>query len=130
MDVVSKVYLNWDEIHRLVNILCKKVVAEYPIVDSVMGLPRGGLIPAILISHQLDMPLVLNPTSTTLVVDDICDSGKTFEDAPGVYPACLHYKPTACFTPNIYGITVSDDWIVYPWERKDSESIQDYKLDN
>ena len=23
-----------------------------------------------------------------------------------------------------------DDWIIYPWEREDSQTMQDYKLDN
>lgn len=126
--MVVKVYIEWDEIHQLVNTVCDKIVNNYPVIDSVMGLPRGGLIPAVLISHQLNLPMVVHPTNTTLVVDDICDTGKTFEKAPGIYHACLHYKPTACFLPNIYGKAVSDDWIVYPWERKDSATIQDYKL--
>ena len=29
---------------------------ELPKYDSVMGLPRGGLIPAVMISHKLDLP--------------------------------------------------------------------------
>ena len=34
---------------------------KYPIIDSVMGLPRGGLIPAVMISHELNLPFVLHP---------------------------------------------------------------------
>ena len=54
----NKVYLEWSEIHELVNILCKKIITEYPNIDSVMGLPRGGLIPAVMISHELGLPIV------------------------------------------------------------------------
>ena len=54
---------------------------EYPNIDSVMGLPRGGLIPAVMISHELGIPLVINPTKNTLVVDDINDTGHTLDKA-------------------------------------------------
>ena len=31
------------------------------------------------------------------------------------------------YEPNIYAqIHEGDEWIIYPWERKDSETIQDY----
>jgi hypoxanthine phosphoribosyltransferase len=64
----------------------------------------------------------------TLVVDDICDTGLTLKNTVGVNTAVLHYKPhTSCYTPNIYAtIHEGDEWIIYPWERKDSEQIQDY----
>ena len=51
-DTISKVYLEWSEIHELVNILCKKIITEYPTIDSVMGLPRGGMIPAVMVSQS------------------------------------------------------------------------------
>ena len=91
-----------------------------------MGLPRGGLIPAVLISHEIDLPFVLHPGKNTLVVDDINDTGETLSKAPGVYWATLHHKPTSKFQHNFYAKEVSDQWIVYPWEREDSETIQDY----
>ena len=40
--------------------------------------------------------------------------------------AVLHHKPSANFEPAIWGKIVKDQWIVYPWEREDSETIQDY----
>ena len=74
--------------------------------DRVVGLARGGLFPAMLISHVLDIPmtaihysskkgegefrmydnekafdhLMHNRTERLLVVDDICDSGHTFKE--------------------------------------------------
>ena len=122
----NKVYLEWPEIHELVNILCKKIITEYPNIDSVMGLPRGGMIPAVLISHELDLPFVLHPGKNTLVVDDINDTGETLSKAPGAYWATLHHKSTSKFKHNFYAREVLDQWIVYPWEREDSETIQDY----
>ena len=122
----KKVYLEWSEIHELVNILCKKIITEYPIIDSVMGLPRGGLIPAVMISHELGLPYVIHPGKNTLVVDDINDTGHTLSKAPGVYHAVLHHKPTSKFKPNFYAKEVGEEWLVYPWEREDSEALPDY----
>ncbi len=125
-DTTSKVYLEWSEIHECVNILCSKIVNDYPNIDSVMGLPRGGMIPAVLISHQLGIPYTIHPGKNTLVVDDINDTGETLSKAPGAYWAVLHHKPTSKFKHAFYAKEVNDQWIVYPWEREDSEPIQDY----
>ena len=125
-DTTSKVYLEWSEIHECVRILCTKIFMDYPNIDSVMGLPRGGLIPAVLISHELNLPFVLHPGKNTLVVDDINDTGHTLSKAPGAYWAVLHNKPTSKFKDCIYAKEVGNQWIVYPWEREDSETIPDY----
>ena len=132
MGTKSKIYLSWDEIDTLVNTLFNWVKEEQPQIDSVMGLPRGGLIPAVMLSHKLDIPLVFEPTIKTLIVDDISDSGKTFLDMLEEYPfnafAALHYKPhTSRIIPTCYGNEFhSDAWLVYPWEQKESDTIQDY----
>ena len=129
LNIKSKIYLSWDDIDHLVDIISKHTPEE---IDSIMGLPRGGLIPAVILSHKLNLPLVFKPTKNTLIVDDICDSGKTFIEIDSKYPnlkfACLHLKPhTSKFTPHIWAISWdSDDWIVYPWENKEADAIQDY----
>ena len=63
-----------------------------------------------------------------MVIDDICDSGKTLQHLE-YKTAVLHYKPhTSIIEPTFYACKFeSDDWIVYPWENKDSKTIQDYK---
>ena len=125
-DTISKIHLDWNDIDNLIGVIVEKVYTEYPNIDSVHGIARGGLIPAVLLSHALDLPYSQTIGKDTLVIDDICDTGKTLEKAPGIYHAVLHYKKSASFTPNIYATTVGDDWIVYPWESEDSEAIQDY----
>ena len=127
-DTPQKIFLDWDEIDRLVDILCKKIVTELPFIDSVTGLARGGLIPAVMISHRLNLPYVTQVSTNTLVVDDIADSGVTLEKSPGVYTAVLHYKShTSIVEPSLYAVLfLADDWLNYPWERNDSETIQDY----
>jgi hypoxanthine phosphoribosyltransferase len=128
LKVNNKIYLGWDDINDLVNTLCEKIITEQPNIDSVFGLKRGGLIPAVMVSHKLGLPWSDVMLPNTLVVDDICDSGVTLKNTIGCYTAVLHYKPhTSCYKPNIYAqIHEGDEWIIYPWEKRDSEPIQDY----
>ena len=124
----NKIYLSWDDVENLVDDLCNKILFDQPNIDSVHGIARGGFIPAVLISHKLNLPYVNAVGPNTLIVDDIADTGVTLENSPGVWTAVLHYKPhTSCFQPNMWSeIHEGNEWIIYPWESKDSESIQDY----
>ena len=128
LTVHNKIILSWIDTNELVDVLCEKIKFDLPNIDSVHGIPRGGLIPAVLISHKLGLPYVGAVGPNTLVIDDICDSGVTLDKGPGVYTAVLHYKPhTSCFKPTIWSEThEGDEWVIYPWETKDSDPIQDY----
>ena len=125
-----KVNLTWDQVDTLVTILKNKVLDKLPEIDSVTGIARGGLIPAVMLSHKLGVPYTGSVGPNTLVVDDICDSGKTIKDAPGVYTGTLHYKASAIAKPSVYATLLLNEsqWIVYPWETDDSKMVQDYKL--
>jgi hypoxanthine phosphoribosyltransferase len=126
LKIGNKVYLSWDDINILVEDLCQTIAASGAEIKSITGIQRGGLIPAVMISHKLHIPYVSRINKDTLVVDDICDTGETLKNTIGMYTATLHYKPTAIFTPDFYSKEVGTEWIVYPWERSDSETIQDY----
>jgi hypoxanthine phosphoribosyltransferase len=126
LKIGNKVYLSWDDINILVEDLCQTIASSGAEIKSITGIQRGGLIPAVMISHKLHIPFVSRINKDTLVVDDICDTGETLKNTIGMYTATLHYKPTAIFTPDFYSKEVGTEWIVYPWERSDSETIQDY----
>ena len=119
-------YLSWDDINVLVEDLCDTIASSGAEITSITGIKRGGLIPAVMISHKLNIPYVDRINKDTLVVDDICDTGETLKKSIAMYTATLHYKPTATFTPDFYAKEVGTEWIVYPWERKDSDAVQDY----
>ena len=123
---MTKRYISWKEVETLVNILHDNILESDEEFDAVIGLPRGGLIPAVMLSHKLGLPYNLNENA--LVIDDICDSGKTLKTIQSP-TAVLHYKPhTSIIEPTFYACKFeSDDWIVYPWENKNSNTIQDYK---
>lgn len=132
LKIGNKIYLSWDDISQLVDILCDKIITEQPNIDSVFGLKRGGLIPAVMVSHKLGLPWSDVMLPNTLVIDDICDTGETLKNCIGGYTAVLYYKPhTSCYKPNIYAyIHEGDEWVIYPWEKKDSQPIQDYLKNN
>jgi len=126
----NKIYLGWHDVVCLVDTLCE-AIDDHLTITSVHGISRGGLIPAVMVSHKMNIPYVDTPTESTLIIDDICDSGKTLKDLNALSTATLYYKPhTSCYTPTIWGDTHDgDEWISFPWELHDSETIQDYKLD-
>ena len=139
---MNKHYISWEEIEALVNNLSLKINNSKTKYKNIFGLQRGGLIPAVMISHQLGIPMAKGDIGpTTLIIDDICDSGETLDklvkDYQTLYAfpfnlntAVLHYKPhTSSFKPTLWANQwSSNDWIIYPWEREDSKTIQDYKV--
>jgi hypoxanthine phosphoribosyltransferase len=99
--------------------------------DLVVGIQRGGLIPAVHISNSLDIPFAslnwshgpgkvrdssnphlkaaLTSGRNVLVVDDICDTGITLDEVsiayPGIHTAVLVYNEEnkKGFVPTYYG---------------------------
>ncbi len=133
MGMVDKKYLSWQDVERLVNRIADQI--DKSEIKYIYGLSRGGLIPAVMLSHITGIPYSKTPTThgkECLIVDDICDSGKTLSEWHDHHTAVLYHKPhTACTTPDIWGeLYIGNSWIIYPWEKKDSDTIQDYKLDN
>ena len=129
--------LHWDDIEDLVDILADGISNNFEDIKYIHGLSRGGLIPAVMLSHKLNIPLTNTPhlygSWQVLIVDDIADSGHTLKqwNAEDFQTAVLHYKShTSAVTPDIWAVEhETNDWIVYPWEHPDAETIQDYKLD-
>ena len=144
---MNKHYVDWSEINALVFRLFHRIITNSSLfndleIENIYGLPRGGLIPAVMLSHQLGIPMAKGDIGpNTLIVDDICDSGETLDKFVKKYQtlysfpfnlktAVLHYKPhTSCFEPTFNAKKWDkDDWLVYPWEAENSKPIQDYKV--
>ena len=123
---MNKYYVDWNEINALVFRLKYKIGLEF---KNIYGLQRGGLIPAVMLSHQLGIPMAKGDIGPdTLIVDDICDSGVTLDKMPGQFTAVLFHKPhTSIFTPDIWAKEhTGDEWLIFPWENSKSEHVQDY----
>lgn len=138
---VKKVYVEWEDLERDID----KIVSQVKEVDYVVGIPRGGLIIAVMISHRLGIKHMTVDhlekleefnldidKKRILIVDDISDSGQTLKryKKEGYTTATLDVRNSTVTVPDFYSNWIENaDWIVYPWERKDSKTIQDY-LDN
>ena len=91
---MKKIFCEWDTIDDLVEQIANKSSSFKP--THIVGIARGGLIPAVILSHSLNLPMELlgvtfrdnKATHHTklkpikdanyLIVDDINDSGTTF----------------------------------------------------
>ena len=130
---MEKIYLSWDEIEIAVENLAYQIKNSDKKIGSISGLARGGLIPAVILSHKLGIPFMSEDNDSegyVLIVDDICDTGETLEyytKYEYIITATIHYKQSAIVKPDFYyNLAPRDKWIVYPWEQKDSKTIPDY----
>lgn len=95
---MNKRTVTWPELQHLVSKICRDISAGNWRPDYIVGITRGGLVPAVLMSHWLDVPLETLKVSLRdegqtesncwmaedafngkkiLIVDDINDSGAT-----------------------------------------------------
>lgn len=119
-----KRFVDWDEVVDFLELVSEKCSETN--IDGVYGLPRGGLVLAVMLSHRLGKPLLLAPTSKSLIVDDICDSGESLlhyysnasaeEKTERPLIATMFYKQNSLVEPDIYLYEKKNDWIVFPWE--------------
>lgn len=134
-------YLSWDDIEAF----CKQISYDVTKPDIIVPIVRGGLVPATIISHILGCPRIvpfqlqtrdcddvfgnlifqsINPETKFLIVDDVCDSGLTFDKTTEFFiengfkniQKCCLIKRTKS-DPNIVSPYVKPfEWIVFPWE--------------
>tara|TARA_R110001592_G_scaffold225404_1_gene481323 strand:- start:5354 stop:5758 length:405 start_codon:yes stop_codon:yes gene_type:complete len=134
--------MSWKWVDDQIDELAKRLKSRE--LRYISGIPRGGLIPAIMLSHKLNVTYIpfdeakkfgrhdlRFKNEDILLVDDICDSGVTMKDyAPRFITATLCMRYVSETIPEYYGEKIEDDrWLVFPWERNDSNTKQDY-LDN
>jgi hypoxanthine phosphoribosyltransferase len=99
---MNKEYITWNLYDHKVRKLVNQIEASSFRPDVVVGIMRGGMIPAIMISHHFDVPCesfklsyrdnavtefglawsicLKYPEKNILFVDDIVDSGKTMSE--------------------------------------------------
>ena len=141
----SKCIINypWNKIDDLVQEIKNRSSNFKP--THTVGIARGGLIPAVMLSHQLNLPMETLGVSFRdnkathhtkfkpiddaryLIVDDINDSGTTFKVVSDIFrnrrlifaTAALINKEKSDFSVDFYGeMFYYDDWINFPWENK------------
>lgn len=117
-------YVKWEEIEKFISSLEYNFIGLYGF-NGVYGIPRGGLVLAVMISHYYGIPLLAAPCQRCLVVDDICDSGETLlhyandtsNSGERKYKiATFAYKEGAIVKPDFYRMEKKNNWIIFPWE--------------
>lgn len=124
-----KLYASWNTVDDFISIVSEKYKEQK--FTGVYGLPRGGLIFAVILSHRLHIPMLVAPTKGCLIVDDICDSGESLlhyrknssgEDITDYTIATMFYKENELgVVPDYYMLEKKDNWVVFPWEDKKPE---------
>jgi hypoxanthine phosphoribosyltransferase len=94
----SKLFYSWQNFDRDIVSLSQQVDDSLWVPDYIVGVKRGGLIPAIKLSHHFNKPMIMmscqlrdsedtevrlyeveevSKDKNILIVDDMCDSGVT-----------------------------------------------------
>lgn len=141
--------VSWDELHRNGKALAWKLLDKHP-WKGIVAITRGGLVPAAIVARELDLRVIetvsavgydyddSNPLQRDeirilkeaanvgdgegwLVVDDLVDSGRTFELLHKIMPkahfATIYAKPKGKPQVETFVTEVSQDtWIYFPWD--------------
>jgi uncharacterized protein len=135
-------YLDWDDIENLIKKTALKIKKNNKKYDLIIGIKNGGIIPAILISRELDINDIEFITirknkifkfnkfdkdkKHLLIIDEIYDTGKTFSIVNEYFKrfeydyACLvsRYRIPDNNKIVIGKVLNHKRWIVFPWENR------------
>ena len=149
----EKKNISADAVQALSKSLYEKISADQFRPDLLIGVARGGLIPLGYLAHetmfdirdiltlsvqsyegekqttlQMNLPMPeqgLDKYKSILIIDDIADSGKTFDfvlkqvqakfNNAVIKTASLYYKKRSIIKPDYY-VEETADLIVFPWE--------------
>ncbi len=149
--------LKWSQIYDMLLSQATKICSSGFRPGVIVGVSRGGWLPARVLSDLLENPNLANVRAesyvginnakdepcltqslsmavagkTVLVVDEVADSGKSIKlvvnhvrelGAIEVRTATLFYKSCCALTPD-YFEKVTDNWVVFPWEAKETISL-------
>lgn len=113
--------VTWEEVELGCQKIAKFLKLTKMKIKNIYGIPRGGLIPAVRLSHLLNKPLIIREeeiSKETLIVDEIVDTGKTVKKylENGYTVVSLFYNISKSKPPMYWVFVKEDKWIVFPWE--------------
>jgi len=148
-DYIKNFPVSWEAIHRNTKALAWKLLDKGPDGGKwkgIIAITRGGMVPACIMARELEIltietfcitsydvknqsetKILKNPDFVTnegegwLVIDDLVDTGSTFELArktlPKAHYACIYVKPKGAKQTDTY-ITefTQDTWVHFPWD--------------
>ena len=134
--------VSWDELHRNARALAWRL-SSLPVLNGVVAVTRGGLVPAAIVARELEVRLVDTVCVASydhkdqgetkilkgvegdgegmLIVDDLVDTGKTAKVVRDMLPkahfATVYAKPAGRPMVDTFVTEVSQDtWILFPWD--------------
>jgi hypothetical protein len=126
--------LTWFDINELIDALEAQIRQAKQHYELIAGVTRGGLVPAVMLSHRLNLPMMAITSSTLipvskkcLVIDEIYDTGATIiglkDINPDIHVGVLYHNEVL---PDLEYFAVKDPlnaWIVFPWEKQNEKAI-------
>lgn len=140
---MNKLILDSDKVKNLTSKICRDVVGSQWRPDYIVGITRGGLTPAVMISHWFDVPCETLKVSlrdqgnsesnlwmaldafegkNILIVDDINDTGATFN-------WIMQDWPSGCFPDDEKWKTIWNDNVRFAVLVDNLASRCDVKMD-
>jgi hypoxanthine phosphoribosyltransferase len=143
--------LGWQDLEKDTIALAAKIKGTK--VDEIISISRGGMVVSRILSDLLDLPIshiaiesyadmqqtkepIVTQVSsrefkgeTILLVDEVSDTGKTYERAMSylatlpiakVYTASPYIKPHTTCIPDFY-VKNLDSWIVFPYDIRETK---------
>jgi len=146
---MNRYIYSWQDLSADIKIIVKQISLSGWFPDFIVGVKRGGLVPASVLSYYMNLPLLVTSCKIKdgknvvdlveltedlkgkklLIVDDICDEGKTLEKLSeemaslGLvdFKACtIFYNTRQNFIVEFWAKKIDrlrdDSWVVFPWE--------------
>lgn len=123
-------HLSWQDFDRAVERIARRYSERR--FSGIHGIPRGGLVLAVALSHRLQLPLLQDPQPGCLVVDDVFETGRTLAPHRQLAGAELVVWISKAEPEWWQAVEVTDSaaWIVFPWEQaaRAADDEQGYRL--
>lgn len=146
---MTRLYYSWSELAPDIKSIISQINYSSWFPDFIVGIKRGGLVPATILSHYLNLPMLVvscqirdGKSSVDLVevdqrlknrkvllVDDICDEGKTLFKIINEFKeigitdcktCTLFFNIRQNFNVDFKAKKIDrfedNSWIVFPWE--------------
>lgn len=133
-----KLIIDYQQYGEMVHELMDMIVNYPRDFKFVFGIPKGGIAIALHVANNLGISKVTvneevwrgfsrEKKLSTLIVDDIADTGVTFKNLLDGQPdeivtATLFCRTRSEFKPTLVVKELDEmKWVVFPWERQDEE---------
>jgi len=138
--MTDKIKIEWEDFHYM----SKKIISHYKDkgITRIVGISRGGLPLAVVLSNALDIPMIpiiwqtrdgdikednrirdigKSGVENTLFIDDICDSGETIDQIRSIIPdsrwCTLVTKKWNKVEFSPLDKVGDERWITFPWDK-------------